>query len=148
MFERYTEKARRIIFFARYEASQFGSSYIESEHLLLGILREDRALANRLIHSHPAIESIRKQIQDSSQIREMVRASADLPLSHECRRALAYAAEEANRMSQERIAPEHLLLGLMREEKCFATELLRERGLTLAQARADIRGSSWSSAEP
>jgi ATP-dependent Clp protease ATP-binding subunit ClpC len=148
MFERYTEKARRIIFFARYEASQFGSSYIESEHLLLGILREDRALANRLIHSHPAIESIRKQIQDSSLIRETIPNSVDLPLSHECRRALAYAAEEANRMSQERIAPEHLLLGLMREEKCFATELLRERGLTLAQARADIRGSSWSSAEP
>ena len=47
MFERYTEKARRVIFFARYEASQFGSPYIETEHLLLGLLREDKALANR-----------------------------------------------------------------------------------------------------
>ena len=45
MFERYTEKARRVIFFARYEASQFGSPYIETEHLLLGLLREDKALA-------------------------------------------------------------------------------------------------------
>ena len=44
MFERYTEKARRVIFFARYEASQFGSPYIETEHLLLGLLREDKAL--------------------------------------------------------------------------------------------------------
>ena len=43
MFERYTEKARRVIFFARYEASQFGSPYIESEHLLLGLIREDKA---------------------------------------------------------------------------------------------------------
>ena len=43
MFERYTEKARRVIFFARYEASQFGSPYIETEHLLLGLLREDKA---------------------------------------------------------------------------------------------------------
>ncbi|MGC4053504.1 MAG: Clp protease N-terminal domain-containing protein [Paludibaculum sp.] len=42
MFERYTEKARRVIFFARYEASQFGSPYIETEHLLLGLLREDK----------------------------------------------------------------------------------------------------------
>ena len=42
MFERYTEKARRVIFFARYEASMFGSSYIETEHVLLGLLREDR----------------------------------------------------------------------------------------------------------
>jgi len=46
MFERYTEKARRVIFFARYEASQFGSPYIETEHLLLGLLREDKALTN------------------------------------------------------------------------------------------------------
>ena len=54
MFERYTEKARRVIFFARYEASQFGSPYIETEHLLLGLLREDKALANRFLRSHAA----------------------------------------------------------------------------------------------
>ena len=47
MFERYTEKARRVIFFARYEASQYGSPYIETEHLLLGLLREDRAPLQR-----------------------------------------------------------------------------------------------------
>ena len=65
MFERYTEKARRVIFFARYEASQFGSPYIETEHLLLGLLREDKALANRFLRSHAAVESIRKQIEDA-----------------------------------------------------------------------------------
>ena len=57
MFERYTEKARRVIFFARYEASQFGSPYIETEHLLLGLLREDKALTNRfcalMLRSNP-----------------------------------------------------------------------------------------------
>jgi ATP-dependent Clp protease ATP-binding subunit ClpC len=57
MFERYTEKARRVIFFARYEASQFGSPYIETEHLLLGLLREDKALANRFLRSHAAVDS-------------------------------------------------------------------------------------------
>jgi ATP-dependent Clp protease ATP-binding subunit ClpA len=62
MFERYTETARRTIFFGRYEASQFGSPYIETEHLLLGLLREDKALANRFLRSHAAVESIRKQI--------------------------------------------------------------------------------------
>ena len=51
MFERYTEKARRVIFFARYEASQFGSPLIESEHLLLGLLREDKTLTNRFLLS-------------------------------------------------------------------------------------------------
>lgn len=48
MFERYTEKARRVIFFARYEASQYGSPYIETEHLLLGLCREDRTIKRLL----------------------------------------------------------------------------------------------------
>src|SRR5947209_11689901 len=59
VFERYTEKARRVIFFARYEASQYGSPYIETEHLLLGLMREDKALANRFLRQQGSIESIR-----------------------------------------------------------------------------------------
>jgi len=96
MFERYTEKARRVIFFARYEASQFGSPYIETEHLLLGLLREDKALTNRFLRSHASVESIRKQIEAHTTIREKVSTSVDLPLSNECKRVLAYAAEEAH----------------------------------------------------
>lgn len=49
MFERYTEEARRVIFFARYEASQFGSPYIEAEHLLLGVIRQDRWLTHQFL---------------------------------------------------------------------------------------------------
>ena len=138
MFERYTEKARRVIFFARYEASQFGSPYIESEHLLLGLLREDKALTNRFLRSHASIESIRKQIEGHTTIREKVSTSVDLPLSHECKRVLAYAAEEAERLSHKHIGTEHLLLGLLREEKCFAAEILRERGLRLSTIREEL----------
>ena len=103
MFERYTEKARRVIFFARYEASQFGSPYIETEHLLLGLLREDKALANRFLRSQANIESIRKQIEAQTTVREKVSTSVDLPLSTECKRVLAYAAEEAERLGLELI---------------------------------------------
>jgi ATP-dependent Clp protease ATP-binding subunit ClpC len=138
MFERYTEKARRVIFFARYEASQFGSPYIETEHLLLGLLREDKALTNRYLRSHASIESIRKQIEGHTTIREKVSTSVDLPLSHECKRVLAYAAEEAERLSHKHIGTEHLLLGLLREEKCFAAEILRERGLRLSNIREEM----------
>ena len=138
MFERYTEKARRVIFFARYEASQFGSPYIESEHLLLGLLREDKALTNRFLRSHASIESIRKQIEGHTTVREKVSTSVDLPLSHECKRVLAYAAEEAERLSHKHIGTEHLLLGLLREEKCFAAEILRERGLRLSTIREEL----------
>ena len=138
MFERYTEKARRVIFFARYEASQFGSPYIETEHLLLGLLREDKALTNRFLRSHASVESIRKQIEAHTTIREKVSTSVDLPLSNECKRVLAYAAEEAERLGHKHIGTEHLLLGLLREEKCFASEILQERGLKLAQIREEL----------
>jgi ATP-dependent Clp protease ATP-binding subunit ClpC len=142
MFERYTEKARRVIFFARYEASQFGSPYIETEHLLLGLLREDKALANRFLRSHAAIESIRKQIEAHTTVREKVSTSVDLPLSHECKRVLAYGAEEAERLSHKHIGTEHLLLGLLREEKSFAAEILHERGLRLSAVREEIARSA------
>jgi ATP-dependent Clp protease ATP-binding subunit ClpC len=139
MFERYTEKARRVIFFARYEASQFGSPYIETEHLLLGLLREDKALTNRFLRSHASVESIRKQIEGHTTIREKVSTSVDLPLSNECKRVLAYAAEEAERLSHKHIGTEHLLLGLLREEKCFAAEILTERGLRLPAIREELQ---------
>src|SRR5712671_4334776 len=142
MFERYTEKARRVIFFARYEASQFGSPCIETEHLLLGLLREDKALANRFLRSSASVESIRKQIEAHTTLREKVSTSVDLPLSHECKRVLAYGAEEAERLNHKHIGTEHLLLGLLREEKCFAADILHERGLRLSQVREEIARSS------
>src|SRR5437763_773530 len=148
MFERYTEKARRVIFFARYEATQFGSPYIETEHLLLGLLREDKALTNRFLRSHSSIESIRKQIEGRTTIREKVSTSVDLPLSQECKRVLAYAAEEAERLSHKHIGTEHLLLGLLREEKSFAAEILQERGLRLSTIREELGKTPIESAAP
>jgi hypothetical protein len=148
MFERYTEKARRAIFFARYEASQFGSPYIETEHLLLGLLREDNALTDRFLRSDASVESIRKQIESRTTVREKVSTSVDLPLSNECKRVLAYAAEEAERLSQEDIGTEHLLLGLLREEKCFAARLLCESGSTLSAIREKLASSDQQLGQP
>jgi ATP-dependent Clp protease ATP-binding subunit ClpC len=137
MFERYTEKARRVIFFARYEAAQFGSPYIETEHLLLGLLREDKALTNRFLRSHPT-ESIRKQIEQHTIVREKTSTTIDLPLSNEPKRVLAYGEEEAERLGHKHIGTEHLFLGLLRDEKCFAAEILREREVRLETARQQI----------
>ena len=141
MFERYTEQARRTIFFGRYEASHFGSAYIETEHLLLGLLREDKALANRFLRSHAAVESIRKQIEEHTAPAEKVSTSMDLPLTHECKRVLSYGAEEAQRLNHKHIGTEHLLLGLLREEKCFAAQLLSDQGLTLHSVREHVQRS-------
>jgi ATP-dependent Clp protease ATP-binding subunit ClpC len=138
VFERYTEKARRIIFFARYEASQFGSPYIETEHLLLGLLREDKALTNRFLRSHASVESIRKQIEGHTIAREKTSTSVDLPLSNESKRVLAYAGEEAERLANKHIGTEHLLLGLLHEEGCYPAQILMERGLRLSEVREEL----------
>ncbi|HWC18247.1 MAG TPA: Clp protease N-terminal domain-containing protein [Terriglobales bacterium] len=143
MFERYTEKARRVIFFARYEASQFGSPYIETEHLLLGLLREDKATTRQFFSS---AEAIRQEIEKATLIREQVPTSVDLPLSNESKRVLAYAAEEAERLNHHHIGTEHLFLGLMREQGSFAARLINERGVALDSARAKIQAALDTSA--
>jgi hypothetical protein len=139
MFEMYTERARRVVFFARYEASQFGSPYIETEHLLLGLLREDRTLTARFLGHDASVESIRKQIEGHTTLREKTSTSVDLPLSNECKRVLAYAAEEAERLSHKFVDTNHLLLGVLREEKCLAAEILHGRGLRLSAVRKETK---------
>src|SRR5437879_1113540 len=114
MFERFTEKARRVVFFARYEAAQLGSPYIETEHLLLGVLREDKSLTRKFLGSPASLESIRKEVESHTTVREKVSTSIDLPLSNESKRVLAYSAEEAERLSDKHIGTEHLWLGLLR----------------------------------
>src|SRR6266699_974588 len=142
VFERYTEKARRVIFFARYEASQYGSPYIETEHLLLGLMREDKALANRFLRQQGSIESIRKEIEGRITIRERISTSVEVPLSAECKRILNMAAEEAERLGHKHVGTEHLLLGILREEKCFGAEILMERGLRLSTLREELARTS------
>jgi len=142
MFERYTEKARRVIFFARYEASQFGQPYIETEHILLGLLREDKVLTHRFLRGRASVEEIRGEVEKHTPPREKTSTSVDLPLSNECKRVLAYAAEEAERLKSKHIGTEHLLLGLLREKGCFALELLKARGVKLEAVRDELANAA------
>jgi ATP-dependent Clp protease ATP-binding subunit ClpC len=139
MFEKYTEKARRVIFFARYEASQFGSPFIETEHLLLGLIREDKNLTNRFLpRPNATIQDLRKEIEGRTLLREKVSTSVDLPFSEESKRVLNCAAEESERLAHRHIGTEHILLGLMREEKSVAAEVLREHGLRPGMIREEL----------
>ncbi|HMF56660.1 MAG TPA: Clp protease N-terminal domain-containing protein, partial [Pyrinomonadaceae bacterium] len=139
MFERYTEKARRVIFFARYEASQFGAPAIEPEHLLLGLMREDKTLTSRFFpRAQVTIEAIRKEIEGRTLLREKISTSVELPLAPETKRVLAYAHEESDRLQHRHIGTEHLLLGLLREERSMAAEILYERGLRINSVRDEI----------
>ncbi len=142
MFERYTEKARRTIFFARYEASQFGAPVIEPEHLLLGILREDERLLARFLRGPkplPLREWLRQEIEGRAPpLRKKISTSVELPLAPETKRVLAYAHEESELLQHRHIGTEHLLLGLLREERAVASEVLLAQGLSLHTVRTEI----------
>src|SRR5579863_5426859 len=138
MFEKYTETARKVIFYARYEASQFGCEHIDTEHLLLGILREDGPLALRLFKEPEKVASIRQRIEKQFPRREKISTTVDLPLSADCKRVLTYGAEEAERLQDDYIAPEHFLLGLLREPGCVASKIMVENGLTASQVEREL----------
>lgn len=133
MFERYTEKARRVIFFSRYEASSFGAEYIEPEHLLLGLLKEHKGISQLL----PKVDydSIRQEVAAQTLNKEKGQTSVDLPLSNKSKRVLAYAAEEADGLGHRHIGTEHLLLGLLGEKEHPAALLLIQRGANLVELR-------------
>ncbi|HTI36866.1 MAG TPA: ATP-dependent Clp protease ATP-binding subunit [Vicinamibacterales bacterium] len=139
MFERYTERARRVLFFARYEASQLGSISIETEHLLLGLIREGKGLTSRIFaRSHLSLDSIRKEIEGRTVFKEKVSTSVEIPFSAETKRVLQFAAEEADRLLHNYIGTEHLLLGILREERSVAATILMEKGMRLNTVREDI----------
>jgi len=127
VFERYTERARRAIFFARYEASQYGSSHIEAEHLLLGLLREDRTLTRRILPSGAA-EKMRAIIDARVPRQPSVATSVDLPLSERLMHVLPRAAKEADDLGHQSIGTGHLVLALLQETSCLAAELLQQFG--------------------
>jgi len=140
MFERYTERARRVIFFARYEALQYGSQIISPEHILLGLMREDKTISARYFPFRNAltVDAIRREVEERIVLRERIPQSAELHLATETKRILAFAGEESQRLENRHIGPEHLFLGLVREERSVAAEILYQYGLRLKDVRDEI----------
>ena len=138
MFERDTEKARRVIFFARYEASQHGTEEIDTPCLLLGILREEKALMSRLIPAgYEEFARLSEEVEALfAETAQQIPTRVDLLLSHAAKRALAYAAEEAARLDHKIIDGRHLLLGLLRTNGPETT-CLKTHGIELEKVRAE-----------
>ena len=113
MFERYTERAARVIFLARYEASRFGSLTIETEHLLLGILMEEPDMIERFARPGETADSVRARVEQQITRRPAFPTETDIPLSAPSKVALSRAAEEADRLMHRFITTEHLFLGLL-----------------------------------
>ena len=147
MFERYSERSRRIIFFARYEALQYGSPVIAPEHILLGLLREDKTVVGRFFPSGgvTSADKLRAEIEERVVVRDRIPQSAELQLSPETKKVLFYASEEGRRQKDRLVGPEHLLIGLLREERSIAAEILIQFGVRVQDVRNEATRKSRAS---
>ena len=139
MFEEYTPEARRAVFFAHGTAVQLGSKTIDGMHLLLGLAREDIALVNRFLTSSVSQGTFASEaMTNAPKLTGALEQFADVPFGKESKQIFSFAAEEAERMSQHSVGIEHLLLGLLREEKSHAARMLRERGADVGRTREEL----------
>jgi ATP-dependent Clp protease ATP-binding subunit ClpC len=138
MFEKYNEKARRALFFARYEASKLGSRVIESEHILLGVLREGEDIIKEIFSRfNVKPEQIRREVEGDRLFVDRISSSAELPLSEESKKILAYASHEAESMLHQYVGTEHLLIGILRVESSTAARILSSKGLNVYGIREE-----------
>jgi ATP-dependent Clp protease ATP-binding subunit ClpA len=133
MFERYSEPARRAIFFARYEAGAYGSRYIETEHLLLGLLREKDSLLKWFPGKGNVEPEIRAEIEKRVTRGNPFPTTIEVPLSSESRTALKLAEDSCEKLGHQTVEPEHLVIGLLRVESSLAAQILAAREMKLAQ---------------
>ena len=139
MFERYTERARRTLFFARYEASELGGCAIEIEHLLLGLIREGKGLTSDVFaEAHVSLDVVRSEIRKRVPVREKLPTSVEIPFSMDVQHSLRVAAEEATRLGHNHIGTEHLLLGILADPRSLAASLLIEKGIQPDAIREQI----------
>jgi len=139
MFERYNEQARRALFFAFSEASRFGNRSIEPEHLLLGLLGEHRGVTARILTGAGTTpESLRAAVISSCRQGERLSTAAEIPFAQATKMVLNFGAAEADALRDDHIGPEHLLLGLLREERSDAARLLAAHGVRVRDARQTI----------
>jgi ATP-dependent Clp protease ATP-binding subunit ClpC len=139
LFEKFSDSARRVLFYARYEASQSGSPHIGTEHLLLGLLKETedvvREIFNRCKVSIPELQA---RVETQVQRGERVSTSEEIPLHESCKKALQFSLDEAKKLLHSHVGAEHLLLGLLRHKDSTAGAILQEHGVQLYEVREHV----------
>jgi hypothetical protein len=147
MSEAYAPSAKRVIFLAREEAIRRGSSCIESEHLLLGVLRENATVATRLGGAKEGLSEFRRRVESITTVGQPIAGAVEVPLSADSKQVLIFAAEEADSLGHKRICIAHLLLGMLRVERSSAASILLSGGATISGLRENaIRDMQWADA--
>lgn len=140
MFELFTEPARRVLFFARYEAGRAGAPALEPEHLLFGLLRDPDTVARKLLDRHRVdVQMLHHQLEARGTGGSSRPVSAEMAFSAPARQTLELAAGEARRIGPGQVGSEHILLALLRDPDSSAGRLLTQHGLRLDELRDTLR---------
>jgi ATP-dependent Clp protease ATP-binding subunit ClpC len=138
MWQRFTERARRVVFFAQEEAGRLGENYVSTEHLLLGLVRENDSVAARILdRMGVSLGRIRSEIERQV-TRGDGRLGQDMQLTPRAKRVIDLAYDEARQLSNNYIGTEHLLLGLIREGEGLAGRVLIKLGVDLERTRREV----------
>jgi ATP-dependent Clp protease ATP-binding subunit ClpC len=138
MWQRFTERARRVILLGQEEAGKMNSGHVGTEHLLLGLVRENEGVAAQVLQKMGvSLAKVRQEIEAEVQPGSDA-GSSEPKLTPKAKRVLELAADEARRMRHNYIGTEHLLLALLREKDGLAATVLRRLGLNLEKARSQV----------
>ena len=138
MWQRFTERARRVVFFAQEEAGRLGENYVSTEHLLLGLVRENDSVAARILDRMGiSLGRIRSEIERQVTMGEG-RLGQDMHLTPRAKRVIDLSYDEARQLSNNYIGTEHLLLGLIREGDGLAGRVLSKLGVDLDVTRKEV----------
>lgn len=136
MFEKFTERGRKVIIYAREEAEKRQNDYLGTEHLLLGILREEDSLPVIILKKMGlSAEELRMEVERNLPSGSNILTFGDIPFTPRAKKVLELAVEEARLLGHSYIGSEHLLIGLIREEEGIAGKILRSLGANLLGAR-------------
>jgi ATP-dependent Clp protease ATP-binding subunit ClpC len=135
-FDKFTERARKVLSLAQEEAQRIQHNYIGTEHLLLGLVRENEGIAARVLTSLGVdLEKVRKAVEDIIGRGDSI-VHGEIGLTPRAKKVIELAVDEARRLNHHYIGTEHLLLGLIREGEGIGAGVLESFGLSLQEVRA------------
>ena len=141
MYELFTDSARRVVLYSREEAERMMHPYIDTEHILLGILKEKSGLTYDLFsRKRINVAILIKDIRNISDSGKNLMIKGSLPFSPLAKKSIEYAVEEANELEHKYINPEHLLLGLLKEKRGKASAILAKWGIDFVTLRDEVKG--------
>ncbi len=149
MFERFTERARKVMALANQEAQRFNHEYIGTEHILLGLVKEGSGVgANVLKNLGVDLHKVRMEVEKLVKPGPDMVTMGRLPTTPRAKKVTEYAIEEARNINHNYIGTEHILLGLLREQEGVAAQVLRNLGLKLEEVREEVLRLLGAGSEP